>query len=194
MDGYVLAWRWLAHGAVGGLIVLCLGSLAAWLCGQPVRRARIVVLTLVGAFAVPWLGALPLVPRWSAGIVLATPRALAPPVTEVQTAAAPALPPLAIDRLQRRVERDRGRTGMARTIDRPAATEQVAAEQREAGLWPSWLTGISWETLTLAAYVAVSLGWIGWWLFGQLLLWRVARAARPVAPEVHEVFRRIQWS
>ncbi len=76
MDGYVLAWHWLAHGAVGGLIVLGLGSLAAWLCRQPVRRARVVVLTLLGGFAVPWLGALPLAPRWSAGIVLPAPRAL----------------------------------------------------------------------------------------------------------------------
>ena len=39
MDGYVFAWRWLAHAAVGGLIVLALGSLAAHLCRQPVRRA-----------------------------------------------------------------------------------------------------------------------------------------------------------
>ena len=49
MDGYVLAWRWLAHAAVGGLIVLALGSLAAQLCRQPVRRARVVVLTLAGS-------------------------------------------------------------------------------------------------------------------------------------------------
>jgi hypothetical protein len=58
MAVYDFAWRWLAHAAVGGLIVLALGSLAARLCNQPVRRARIVVLTLLGAFAVPWLGAL----------------------------------------------------------------------------------------------------------------------------------------
>ena len=52
----------------------CVGSLAARLCRQPVRRARIVVLTLLGGFAVPWLGALPIAPRWTAGIVLPAPR------------------------------------------------------------------------------------------------------------------------
>ena len=63
MAGYDFAWRWLAHAAVGGLIVLALGSLAARLCSQPVRRARVVVLTLLEAFAVPWLGTLPIAPR-----------------------------------------------------------------------------------------------------------------------------------
>jgi len=70
MDVYVLAWRWLAHAAAGGLIVLALGSLAAHLCRQPVRRARVVVLTLLGGFAVPWLATLPIAPKWSAGLVL----------------------------------------------------------------------------------------------------------------------------
>src|SRR3954447_20219205 len=74
MDGYVLAWRWLAQAAVGGMIVLAVGSLAARLCRQPVRRARVVIFTLLGGLAVPWLGFLPIAPRWSAGIVLATPR------------------------------------------------------------------------------------------------------------------------
>jgi purine nucleoside permease len=67
MAGYDFAWRWLAHAAVGGLIVLALGSLAAKLCRQPVRRARVVILTLLGAFAVPWLGTLSFAPKWSAG-------------------------------------------------------------------------------------------------------------------------------
>ena len=32
------------------------GSIVARLCRQPVRRARVIVLTLLGAVAVPWLG------------------------------------------------------------------------------------------------------------------------------------------
>ena len=67
MDWQVLAWRRLADAAAGGLIVLAVGSLAA-LCRQPVRRARLIVLTLLGAFAVPWLspaGRAPVVGRVS---------------------------------------------------------------------------------------------------------------------------------
>ena len=69
MDWQILAWGRLADAAAGGLIVLAAGSLAARLCRQPVRRARLVVLTLLGAVAVPGLGALPVAPRWSAGLL-----------------------------------------------------------------------------------------------------------------------------
>src|SRR5436189_5711508 len=69
MDWQILAWGRLANAAAGGLMVLAVGSLAARLCRQPVRRARLVVLTLLGGVAVPWLGALPVAPRWSAGLL-----------------------------------------------------------------------------------------------------------------------------
>ena len=55
MVWHILAWRWLANAAVGGLIVLALGGLAVRLCRQPVRRARLVVLTILGALVVPWI-------------------------------------------------------------------------------------------------------------------------------------------
>ena len=73
MTAFDFGGRWLANAAVGGLIVLALGSLAAKLFRQPVRRARIIVLTLLGAFAVPWLSPLPIAPKWSAGFALADP-------------------------------------------------------------------------------------------------------------------------
>ena len=75
MDWQVLTGGRLADAAAGGLIVLAAGSLAARLCRQPVRRARLIVLSLLGALAVPCLGALPVAPRWSAGL-LAAPAAI----------------------------------------------------------------------------------------------------------------------
>jgi hypothetical protein len=63
MHGYVFAWRWLAHAAVGGFFVLALGTLAALCCRQPVRRARVIVLTVLAAFAVPLLSNLPMAPK-----------------------------------------------------------------------------------------------------------------------------------
>ena len=68
MDGFLLAWRWLANAALGGTIVLLLGSLAAQFFTQPAKRARIVLLTLLGGLAVPWLGYLPIAPKWFAGV------------------------------------------------------------------------------------------------------------------------------
>ena len=55
MEWQNLAWGRLPDSAVGGLIVLAVGSLAARLCRQPVRRARLIVMTFVGGMAVPCL-------------------------------------------------------------------------------------------------------------------------------------------
>ena len=63
MDWQVLTSSRLADAAAGGLIVLAAGSLAARFCRQPVRRARLIVLSLLGAMAVPALGVLPIAPR-----------------------------------------------------------------------------------------------------------------------------------
>src|SRR4051794_23455488 len=83
MDWQVLIGSRLADAAAGSLIVLAAGSFAARLCRQPVRRARLIVLSLLGAMAVPALGALPVAPRWPAG----PPPAPAPTLTRADRAA-----------------------------------------------------------------------------------------------------------
>ena len=188
MDGYVLAWRWLAHGAVGGLIILGLGSLAAWLCRQPVRRARIVVLTLIGGFAVPWLGLVSIVPRWSAGIVLPVPRSSTPSAASIHGAVAPALT-FAIDRQDGPTVPDTGRAGSPETENPPVHGGFVGGER--ADLRPSLWTAVSWELLLLAAYAAFSVGWAAWWLLGHALLWRIVHVARPVQPQIQELFNEV---
>ncbi|MFI5459455.1 MAG: M56 family metallopeptidase [Isosphaerales bacterium] len=190
MDEYVLTWRWLAHAAVGGLIVLAIGSLAARFCRQPVRRARLVVLTLLGAFAVPWLGTLPIAPKWSTGFVLATPPAGAPSSGEIRSVPTPAAPNASMELSRGPVALDGGREGLRQPVERPA--REVADGGRRAGSWPSRLATLSWDAFALTAYAAVSAGLAAWWLLGQILLWRVARLARPVPPEIHEVFRDLK--
>ena len=190
MDGYVLAWRWLALAAVGGLIVLALGSLAAQLCRQPVRRARLVVLTLLGGFAVPWLGTLPIAPKWSAGVVLAIPPASAPSSGEIRAVPTPAAPPAAMELPRGPVALEGGRAGLRRPVEAPRGRLPTEHEEPDLGRrgWPH-SPGMS---LALTAYAAVSAGLAAWWLLGQILLWRVTRVARPVPPEIHEVFRDIK--
>jgi beta-lactamase regulating signal transducer with metallopeptidase domain/uncharacterized GH25 family protein len=187
MDGYDLAWRWLAHAAVGGLIVLTVGSLAAKLCRQPVQRARLVVLTLLGAFAVPWLGALPIAPRWSAGFVLATPPASAVSRDEIPAVKSPAPPLAPIEPARGPIALQGSRPGMRSTVQH--STREVADFASKSR--PSRLTSLSWTTLALTAYAALSAGWATWWLLGQILLWRITRSARPVPPEIHNVFGEI---
>jgi len=193
MDGYLLAWRWLAHAAVGGTIVLIVGSLAAWLCSRPAERARVVLLTLVGGLAVPWLSYLPIAPRWFAGIFPAaasaqTPAAAVPggQIAVVQTPAALSAP---IDVPQRSAATELRRAELSRRVERPE--RKIAGPDRPVGPSRVPRAALSWHVVALALYVAASTGLAAWWLIGQVLLWRIRRAARAVTPQVHEVFRAI---
>jgi beta-lactamase regulating signal transducer with metallopeptidase domain len=189
MNGYLIAWRWLAHAAVGGFIVLALGSFAVKLCRQPVRRSRVVVLTLLGALGVPWIGSLPMAPKWSAGFILATPAAKGPSLVDMPTVPAPAAPPAAIEFPRGHIVLEGEATGLGQHRERHA--RQAADRRRVAGTWLSRLAALPWAAFALGAYAAASAGLAVWWLLGQVLLWRIARAARPAPFEVHELLLHI---
>jgi beta-lactamase regulating signal transducer with metallopeptidase domain len=190
MDGYILALRWLAHAAVGGFIVLVVGSVAAKLCRQPVRRARVVVLTLLVGFAVPWLGILPDTPKWSAGFVLAFRVGGAPSLVRMPTVPPPAGQPGSIELPQGPVALIGGQARPHQHPERSAG--QAVDGRRFVGSGLSRLTTLSWDAFALTAYAATSAGLAAWWLLGQVLLFRIAHAARPAPSEVHEWFREIR--
>src|SRR5262249_17808622 len=82
-------WNWLAHAAVGNLLVLAVGCVGAALCRQPVRRLRLIELTFLGCLLAPWLSLVSGLPQWSLGwldVPAATAAALDPP--NASTAAA----------------------------------------------------------------------------------------------------------
>jgi beta-lactamase regulating signal transducer with metallopeptidase domain len=186
MDWQVLVGSRLADAAAGSLIVLAAGSLAARLCRQPVRRARLVVLSLLGAVAVPALGALPLAPRWSAGL-LAAPAAIVARADRAAPAEAGSRPhPLgatgsrvALGPIEQPGEMPTGhaRTGPARAASGPVASATAARWHLPSA-----------RTVLLGSYFATAAGLAAWWLFGQLLLWRVSRSARPVPGATRDVF------
>ncbi len=195
MNGHDIASRWLADSAVGGLIVLLAGSLAARFCRQPVRRARVVVVTLVAAFAVPWIGALPIVPRWSLGLVTRNSPAQLTGMRdsgELRGSAAAAALPGVLGKLP--PEPRRVGLGADRTRPRePIEVTRGAAlgGQREARPWLAWPGARALSEMAKIAYVAIAVGLGARWLLGHLLLWRVHRAARPVSPQIREVFGEI---
>jgi beta-lactamase regulating signal transducer with metallopeptidase domain/uncharacterized GH25 family protein len=195
MTWQILASRWLAQSALGGLMVLGLGSVAAWLCRQPVLKARLAVMTLACALAVPWLGLAPWTPRWSAPLLppietksVASTQA---PTTARTTSTAPVPRPsrptgtFAASRA-RSTRNTASRTG--RSVSKaPAplpASPPLVVVPRPATPWTPL-------TLLLVAYGLAMVAQAGWWALGQLMLWRICRAARPAAPEVVEVFREI---
>ena len=59
--------QWLVHAALGGFVFLALGCVAVRFCRQPVRRLRLIELTLLGCLLVPWVNQLPGMPQWFLG-------------------------------------------------------------------------------------------------------------------------------
>jgi beta-lactamase regulating signal transducer with metallopeptidase domain len=181
MDWQVLTSSRLADGAAGGLIVLAAGSLAAWLCKQPVRRARLIVLSLLGAMAVPALGTLPVAPRWSVGLPAAPAAILAraDQAAPVEAESQPHPPGAAVSRVALGpIEQPGGMT----TGHALAPSEPVAVALAARWHLPSA------RAVLLGSYFAVAAGLATWWLIGQLLLWRVTRSARPVPEAIRAVF------
>ncbi len=179
MTWQVIALDSLLRAATGGLIVLAVGSLAARLCRQPVRRARLVVLTLLAALIVPWLGTLPLAPRWPAGL-------LRPLVAIWPQSPTPKAPRTAVSDSVRTMP---GSVGFIGKADPPSAGIAIATGpgvRRSAATTPtsSRFVPIPWRRLALLAYATASAGLLAWWLVGQAALWRVTRAARPVSAAV----------
>ncbi len=186
MDWQVLTGSRLADAAAGGLIVLAAGSLAARLCRQPVRRARLIVLSLLGAMAVPALGALPVAPRWSVGFPAVPAAILARADHAAPAQAGSRLYPkratesrVALGPIEQPGEMT---TDNARTEPDLAASGQAASATAARWHFPSARPAV------LGSYVAVAAGFAIWWLVGQLLLWRVTRSARPVPEAIRAVF------
>ena len=190
MEWQILTWARLANAAAGGLIILAVGSLAARLCRQPVRRARLIVLTLIGALAVPWLAVLPVAPRWSTGLL----PALAPRRPSHSQAA---LPDFSSGRSRSILASDVrqtldpiGRSG--ETLADSARKEPDVARSESLNAVPSWHSmKPSARTLILGSYVAVMVGLTAWWSFGMFILWRITRVARPVPTAVRDVLLAI---
>ncbi|AMV37490.1 M56 family metallopeptidase [Planctomyces sp. SH-PL62] len=185
MDGEILDLSRLANAAAGGLVVLALGSLAARLCAQPVRRARLVVLTILGAAFLPLLAALPIVPRWSIGLLPS--RAASEPGGREDDA------PAVANRFGATVagapEPALGDFGRAKPATATFAAPHVAPGSASAG--PSVARrGFVPPFATIAAgvYGAVAFGLGAWWLVGQVALWRIARRARPASLAVRKAF------
>jgi len=186
MEWQIFAWSRLADAAAGGLIVLAAGSLAARFCRQPVRRVRLVVLTLLGGLAVPCLGALPAVPRWSAGIL--------PPPSPRQARADADAPMVSTSRLD---SSDPAGTRGDRAFAGRLEAAPTGTSSTEIAFAPSERAGSSLDPgrglpaarpLLLACYLGAAVGLAAWWLVGQVMLWRVTRSARPVPGAVRDVF------
>jgi beta-lactamase regulating signal transducer with metallopeptidase domain/protocatechuate 3,4-dioxygenase beta subunit len=189
-----MAWhfsvlQWLIHAAVGGCVFLGLGCLAVRFCRQPVRRLRLIELTLLGSLLVPWLSQLPVLPHWSLGwLTFAAPTLDESPATPSETLAfepggaspspntRPAL--LAVNPVEP-VAKSHAFAPVAPT---PASAEPAATA-------PSSGAGVDAPLVAVLVYGAAVFGFLVWWLAGIVQLVRLHRSTYPVPQPTADLFR-----
>jgi beta-lactamase regulating signal transducer with metallopeptidase domain len=194
-----MAWHlaictWLAHAALGSLVLLGIGCLAVACCRQPVRRLRLIELTLVGCLVVPWLSRLPGLPHWSVGLLTLPQEEIAPDVSPAEQTSSTLPYQEALDRI---AARDRH----GETVEAPMVAEAVsvsrpaqppvgpAASPVNPSPAPSPLPPVA--LLIVVAYVAVALSLAVWWLVGLGQLLRLRAGARPAPGNVLALFREL---
>jgi beta-lactamase regulating signal transducer with metallopeptidase domain/protocatechuate 3,4-dioxygenase beta subunit len=177
-----MAWHtttllWLTHAVLWSSLILLVGCLAVAATRQPVRRVRLIALTLGGALLAPCLGQLSWLPHWSAGWLRLEPAEAAPAAlgasvpTDLMTTAPIALP----------------QADVVAALVRPS-NAPVSAEP--ASLLPE-ATLPSVPQLLALAYCGVVVVLLGRVLIGLAVLTRLSRQAVPVPPDVAELFRAI---
>ncbi len=187
---HILALPWLANAAMGGLIVLAVGGLAVRLFHQPVRRVRLVVLTMLGALMVPWLVMIPLplrIPvalRWSTGLLSIGERVPA------QRRSSTSIEALSHDDLGVRRHAP-GPSGESVNASQPAATRTDPDVGRWASSALATLTRLPWPRIVVVVYASASAGLLGWWLLGQMVLWRITLGSRPGRQSLRDRFLAI---
>jgi beta-lactamase regulating signal transducer with metallopeptidase domain/protocatechuate 3,4-dioxygenase beta subunit len=179
------AFVWLIHAAVGGSLFLAAGCLAVVLCRQPVRRIRLIELTLAGAMLVPLLAVLPGLPHWPMGWWTED-RGDEP---TSPAAFEPTSPAAGAELLQ-----PRPATLSSTTQEGPATTTlsvDSATEAAAASLPAIPAGALSLPATLLACYAAVVVVFLGRGLVGVLRLKALRRQCGPVSPAVREVFLQI---
>jgi beta-lactamase regulating signal transducer with metallopeptidase domain/protocatechuate 3,4-dioxygenase beta subunit len=189
-----VAWHlpvtvWLAQAALGGFLVLAIGCVAVNACRQPVRRVRLIELTLLTSLFVPWVSRLPWLPHWSTGLL-----ALIPSVPET-VPAQPEKPIVAVPAVGE-VRSAAAEVFVTQSLDAPrpvtvspteaAPTAPVIPAAETPRVDTRFLSA-----LVVTIYGCVVAGLAGWWLIGLGRLLRIYRSASAVPSNVVALFREI---
>jgi beta-lactamase regulating signal transducer with metallopeptidase domain/protocatechuate 3,4-dioxygenase beta subunit len=200
MAWHLNIWDWLIHTALGVFLVLAVGGLAVRWCRQPVRRLRLITLTLAGCVLVPCLNQVSVIPRWPAGWLMhrvavegarADERLGTPTRVEMASLAGPdASVPVSSDRaaraVGRRVPRDSHTAVLPGTVTSPG--DGSRARSRDVATWLAALPG---RPIIVLAYASVVAALVAWWLVGEALLLRLYLSASPASPNLVRVFREV---
>src|SRR5262245_51924683 len=190
MAWHLVAFDWLVHAALGGMLCLFAGCLAVRCCRQPVRRVRLIELTLFGSLLVPLAARVPWLPHWSAGVLPPSPPAGAAPAAAKTSAPdlvveRPLVTPLAFAAANDETKAAEGGAPAA-VVAQTAVEGGVPVEPvgpPAAWSWPSA------GAIVVAFYGLFAAGLALWTLYGLLVLLRLYRSALPVPRQVADLFR-----
>jgi protocatechuate 3,4-dioxygenase beta subunit len=185
MTWQITALNWLVYAALSGSLFLAAGCLAVHWCRQPVRRIRLIELTLVGAVLVPWVNQLSWMPHWSSTWAILQP-VLPPPAMGAEVVAGTeAFPPLVSTPVSRAepIGQPSIQAGELAPHSPPASAPALVA--------PAPVRGWSIYELILAAYALLTATVLAWWLLGLVQLWLLIQRTYPVPQHVADLFRTI---
>jgi beta-lactamase regulating signal transducer with metallopeptidase domain/protocatechuate 3,4-dioxygenase beta subunit len=196
-------WNWLAHAALAGFVVLSGGCLAAWLYREPVRRLRLLELTLLGCLIAPWVALVPALPHWSLGLLTAPARGAdsAAPQSRGVAAEAPSAVLSVPGRIPSQANQPAGHElrRATRLILHSSAAPAPGQSARRTGAAalnhagdPADLSPTA--RAILLAYPVVAAIFLGLWLVGVARLVQLLQTARPAPQSVVDLLGEIAGS
>jgi beta-lactamase regulating signal transducer with metallopeptidase domain/protocatechuate 3,4-dioxygenase beta subunit len=190
MIWHIPVWTWLAHAAVGTLLVLAAGCLGAALSRQPVRKLRLIELTLLGCLLAPWLSLLSGLPQWSLGWLESPEQtvARAKAVTSVAQGDIEDRDRLDLAELSARAEQSSEEKAVAFV---PPTLPSEPTPQAPEAPQVATLALPSTPQMIVAAYVTLSACLFVWWLVGLMRLAYLYRGTTSAPTHVHAIFRHI---
>jgi beta-lactamase regulating signal transducer with metallopeptidase domain/uncharacterized GH25 family protein len=188
MTWHVPVFHWLANAALGGFLLLGAGCLAVRCCRQPVRRLRLIELTLLGCLLVPWLSRVPGLPHWSAGLLGAPPADDPPALSVTSGSPAAAGQELAVFRGPPPAGREAART-LAGPSERPTAGAAAPASPDDVAPATSPAPALDLARLAVLAYAGVAAVFVIWSLVGLAQLAWLQWNAYPAPGEARRLFR-----
>jgi hypothetical protein len=188
MAWHVPVFHWLVNAAMGGLLFLAAACLAVRCCRQPVRRLRLIELTLLGCLLLPWLNRVPGFPHWSAGLLEVPPGdELATPSSFSDSLAADDKE-LVVFRGPSAALREPAQTPAGRS-ERPSVRAAAVATPEDGALATFPAPPLDLPRLAVLAYAGVAGVFVLWSLVGLAQLAWLQWQAYPAPGIIRDLFR-----
>ena len=178
---------WLCYAALSGLVILVVGSLAVWLCREPIHKVRIIQWTFLTCIIVPFVQVSGLMPGIELGLIPESSKPAEDNTSLVEQFDSLVLHlPSEMDR-ESEMYRDEDSQSVVPASIRSATSIESAspAGSQDQAISISIGTWLKWAWCMIAGALGI------WWALGLFLRRRVALQSMPAPDNVREVLRSI---